>query len=330
MPTFCRHNRFIERCPICSKTLPGNEPAGGSPRRAGTAGAKRAGTSPGRGATGLKVRREGRAAEDGYSNELVPGLRASADAIRLAAEIDFAAMRLAALALDPPGLYGELRGLAATDTEHATWGALISAYLAPTEDPDPFASIRAVLAEVPGPASLDGDIDALLDEADTGPRSSREPGRARGRCWPMRSGSAVPAGEARRWPSRATAPGLRSGVSPGSSNDLHCPASTVRDAMNFSSHWAAWGSTSCRPTRCSSEARARTRRRSAAKRVFGIGDPLLLERRAGALAAAAEVPLEALDLALANWAAPERATAGFPASGGEGAPATEAAGALGV
>ena len=23
MPTFCRHNRFIERCPICSKTLPG-------------------------------------------------------------------------------------------------------------------------------------------------------------------------------------------------------------------------------------------------------------------------------------------------------------------
>ena len=89
-------------------------------------------------------------------------------------------MRLAALALEPPGLYGELRDLAATDTEHATWGALMIAYLAPTEDPDPFASIRAVLAEAPGPASLDGDIDALLDEADTGPRTSREPGRAKG------------------------------------------------------------------------------------------------------------------------------------------------------
>ena len=50
----------------------------------------------------------------------------------------------------------------------------------------------------------------------------------------------------------------------------------------------------------------------AAKRVFGIGDPLLLERRAGALAEAAAVPIEALDLALANWAAPERATLGFP------------------
>ena len=68
----------------------------------------------------------------------------------------------------------------------------------------------------------------------------------------------------------------------------------------------------------------------AAKRVFGIGDPLLLDRRAGALAAAAEVPLEALYLALANWAASERATAGFAGSEGDEAPATEATAALGV
>ena len=33
MPTFCRHNRFIERCPICSKTLPGSS-AGRAPSRA--------------------------------------------------------------------------------------------------------------------------------------------------------------------------------------------------------------------------------------------------------------------------------------------------------
>jgi hypothetical protein len=39
----------------------------------------------------------------------------------------------------------------------------------------------------------------------------------------------------------------------------------------------------------------------AAKRAFGIGDPLLLERRAAQLAQAAEAPLEALDLALYNW-----------------------------
>jgi hypothetical protein len=50
----------------------------------------------------------------------------------------------------------------------------------------------------------------------------------------------------------------------------------------------------------------------AAKRVFGIGDPLLLERRAAALAQAVEIPVEALDLALANWISPQPATLGFP------------------
>ena len=123
MPTFCRHNRFIERCPICSKTLPGNEPAGGAPRRARSTGSPRSASGPRRGATGLRVRHEGRAAEDGYSNELVPGLRASADAARLAEEIDFAAGRLAALALEPPGLYGEARELAGGELERASWAA---------------------------------------------------------------------------------------------------------------------------------------------------------------------------------------------------------------
>jgi hypothetical protein len=48
----------------------------------------------------------------------------------------------------------------------------------------------------------------------------------------------------------------------------------------------------------------------AAKRVFAIGDPLLLERRAQALAEAVSVPIETLDLALANWGSGERATLG--------------------
>jgi hypothetical protein len=47
----------------------------------------------------------------------------------------------------------------------------------------------------------------------------------------------------------------------------------------------------------------------AAKRVFGIGDKMLLERRARELANATELPIEALDLALFNWAAPERGRA---------------------
>ena len=57
----------------------------------------------------------------------------------------------------------------------------------------------------------------------------------------------------------------------------------------------------------------------AAKRVFGIGDPLLLERRAGALAEAASVPVEALDLALSNWAAEVAPRSAFPLSDDEAA-----------
>src|SRR5262249_60367779 len=50
----------------------------------------------------------------------------------------------------------------------------------------------------------------------------------------------------------------------------------------------------------------------AAKRALGIGDPLLLQRRATDLANAVDVPIEALDLALTNWTRPEddRITAG--------------------
>lgn len=59
----------------------------------------------------------------------------------------------------------------------------------------------------------------------------------------------------------------------------------------------------------------------AAKRVFGIGDAILLERRASALAEAASLPAEALDLAFANWIAPQPATLGF-------APETHDAGAF--
>ena len=39
----------------------------------------------------------------------------------------------------------------------------------------------------------------------------------------------------------------------------------------------------------------------AAKRVLGIGDAMLLERRAADLASACELPLEAVDLGFYNW-----------------------------
>jgi hypothetical protein len=48
----------------------------------------------------------------------------------------------------------------------------------------------------------------------------------------------------------------------------------------------------------------------ACKRALGIGDPLLLERRAADLAEAVGVPLAALDLGLHNWESGRRTTAG--------------------
>ncbi|MDQ2898123.1 MAG: hypothetical protein M3Y09_21260, partial [Actinomycetota bacterium] len=69
----------------------------------------------------------------------------------------------------------------------------------------------------------------------------------------------------------------------------------------------------------------------AAKRVLGIGDPILLERRAIDLARACELPLEALDVGLFNWERGARAMLGMPV-GLEGDPgrADAARSALGV
>ena len=61
-----------------------------------------------------------RAADDGYRNALVPGLRATADAERLAAALAAAAARL-----EPPGPYPEVA--AEPDLEEATWLAFLLA-----------------------------------------------------------------------------------------------------------------------------------------------------------------------------------------------------------
>ena len=49
----------------------------------------------------------------------------------------------------------------------------------------------------------------------------------------------------------------------------------------------------------------------AAKRILGIGDPLLLERRAADLAQACGVPLEAIDVGFDNWERGVRASLGM-------------------
>ena len=121
MPLFCRHNRLTANCPICSRELQTELQAmapsrPSSPRRSPSRPTGRAAT---RG--GVVTRKLARAADDGYRNPLVPGLRATADAERLAAALAAAAARL-----EPPGPYAE--AAAEPDLEEATWLAFLRAH----------------------------------------------------------------------------------------------------------------------------------------------------------------------------------------------------------
>ncbi len=317
MPTFCRHNRFIERCPICSKTLAGSataEKAATKPKRAVTKGAPVRPRHPRLRAGGkeVRVKRESRAGDDGYRSGLLPGLRASGDAEALAQEIAFAHGRLLTLETAPADLYGEVRALAEGDIERATWACFLIAYLSPLEGEDPFAGIRIALA-----ATGDGDAYDLgrlgeLDEIPLGPRTSHDPARGAStllayRHWAERAGGQAGAfaGDAGWTPQRRFERGFERLALPGFGRmgryDLLVTLGGLglyelrADSLHLTS---------------ASEAHSGDLATLAAKRVFAIGDPLLLERRARALTEAISVPIETFDLALANWGSGSRATLG--------------------
>jgi hypothetical protein len=252
----------------------------------------------------VRVRRELRAVDDGHRSPLVPGLRASQDAARLAEELAFGVGRLSVLATAPPDLLGEARAQGASgDLEQATWTCFLIAYLCPLEGSDPFAGIRRVLGD--GPGGLEG--------VPLGPLTSHDPARGDAtlrayRQWAEHaggqehafSGDSAWTAERRfeRLFERLALPGLtriaryellvtlgRLGCYELYADSLHLSGATGTAHDDIAA--------------------------VAAKRVFGIGDPLHLERRARALAEAISVPIEALDLALANWGAGERATLGI-------------------
>jgi len=251
------------------------------------------------------VRHELRAQDDGYRSSLAPGLRSTQDARRLADAVAFAAGRLAGLAANPPGLYAQVAAIA--DIEEATWLAVLIAYIGPLESEQPFAAIEAARRPWRQLPALEG--------IQPGPRGSFEPGRGEEtlsayRRFADRAGSQQLAFTAdsswsaeqrfERIYERLALPGLhrrarydllitlgRLGRYP-----LAAPALllTEDDAVTL-----------------------------AAKRVFGIGDRLTLERRARKLAAAAAVPIEALDLALENWTREQPISSGFHRADARGA-----------
>src|SRR5579875_1732896 len=253
----------------------------------------------------LRVRRLARESDDGYRSPLAPGLRASADAERLAVELALSAARLEALRERPPGLYAEVAD-PALDLEERTWLAFLIAYLGPRERPDPFAAIAGARTPWAG-----GRLPDLAGVA-SGPRGAHEPGRgdrtlAAYRSWALRAGSQAEAlrGEPSWSAERRFARAFERLALPGMTRDARFELLLSLGALGLYELRAgmlALGGTDDVTL--------------AAKRILGIGETMLLERRAAALADACEVPLGALDLALYNWSqAPEgRFTGGLGAS----------------
>jgi hypothetical protein len=269
------------------------------------------------------VRKLTRAVEDGYSSRLVPGLKASADAEQLAEELGFAAGRLEELAVAPTGLYAEAGS--APDRDEGLWLVTQVVLLGPAEGTDdPFAALRDVVVPWSG-----GELPAL-DGVAFGPRSpfadaaAAQRGLTSFRAWADRAGSLSDAfvGDEvwtpeRRFERIFERLGTVSGLG--------------RARYDLLLVAGALGLVDVRAT--SLIAGDRDDATAAAKRVFGIGDRLLLDRRADELAQAADVPIGAFDLALANFGRPanrERSLVGATDAAADPAARDRAHAALGL
>jgi hypothetical protein len=274
---FCRHNRPTNKCRICSREQeqrlreqtpvryvtvrkPG---ATSTPRgRGGSSGAAK--SNPNR----LVTRKLARAADDGYRNPLVPGLKATADAERLAGALTMAVHRL-----EPPGPYAYIADI--EDPEQATWLAFLSA-LAPELREQIEATQPAWGEDVELPAAKQRTVEAYKawverqgsqDEAFTG-EPSWTPERRFDRVFER---LALPGFTRAARYELLTGLGA-AGLYPLTASQLHF---IEDDATTL-----------------------------AAKRALVSGDRMLLERRAKDLAEAAELPIAALDRGLAVWGTP--------------------------
>jgi hypothetical protein len=309
VPSFCRHNRLLQNCPICSREqdveprplLSSSAPRVNEPRPRTRANATttRTGASATRARAGVTVRQLRSAVDDGYRTALAPGLRSSEEARRLAEELAFAATRLELLTAEPPGLYAEVS--AAGDLEERTWLAFLIAFLSPLAQADPFASIRTVRT-----SWASGELPALED-AQPGPRTAYDPARgtstlAAYRAWAARAGSQAQAfaGDPGWSPERRFARIFERLALPGMHRAARFELLSALGRLGaYELRAATLGLGGDDPVTI------------AAKRALGIGDAILLERRAAQLAEACAVPLEALDLGLYNWERGERFSDGL-------------------
>jgi hypothetical protein len=329
VPKFCRHNRLLQNCPICTREqaielrpiISSGTPRVSEPReRNRPSSAPRQPSRRAASAPGLRVRRLRNADDDGFRSDLVPGLKSSEEAARLADELAFSATRLRILADDPPGLYAEVAA-STGDLEERTWLAFLIAYLGPLDDADPFSAIAAVRT-----SWASGEAPNLADVA-TGPRGAHDPTRGARtpeayRAWAARSGSQASAfaGDLGWSAERRFERAFERLALPGMHRDARFELLVSLGVLGVYEIQAA-----------GLELGGSDQVTVAAKRALGIGDPLLLERRAAQLAEACQIPLAGLDLGLYNWERGERATGGLDA-GAQADPGIAAAArqALGV
>ena len=277
---FCRHNRPTNKCPICSREqeqrlreqapvryVTVRKPGATSTPRgrgstSGSGGAAKA--NPKR----LVTRKLARAADDGYRNPLVPGLKATADAERLAGALTQAMYRL-----EPPGPYPFLAE--EPDREQATWLAFLIA-LAP--------ELREQI-ETARPA-YDADPELPAAKART---------IAAYKAWVERQGTQEQAftGEPSWTPERRFERVFERLALPGFTRASRYDLLTALGAAGVypltanAVHFIEDDATTL-----------------AAKRALVSGDRMLLERRAKDFAEAAELPIAALDRGLAVWGTP--------------------------
>jgi hypothetical protein len=271
---FCRHNRLTSKCPICSRELDDElrKKAPARPaRQRTTSGSARPTRTTARSSNRVVTRKLARAVDDGYRNPLVPGLRATADAERLAVALSDAAAQL-----EPPGPYPVLAEL--PDLEQATWLAFLLALAGPGAP-----ELQAALIDA-APPWADADVSLLP--------TARARTAAAYRAWVERAGSQTAAftGEQSWTPERRfgrvferlALPGF---VRPARYGLLIALGTAGRYPLEADGlHLVEDDPTTL-----------------AAKRLLVSGDRMLLERRAQDLADACELPIAALDRGLAVW-----------------------------
>jgi hypothetical protein len=282
VPTFCRHNRLEANCPICSREKAAARPA--STRRSGST-ARRAGApapparrhGSGSRAGRVVTRHLARATEDGYEHPLVPGVRATADAERLAA-----ALALAAARLEFPGPHPVVAE--AEDPEQAVWLAFLLALAGPDkpELQEAIAGARPAFDGADGSSGLGAGAERTI---------------AAYRAWVARQGSqrAAVAGDASWTPQRRFARLFDRLALPGFARPARYEFLTTLGAAGVE----ALEGDALHVAVAHDDATT-----LAAKRALNSGDAILLERRAAALAEAAGVPIAALDRGLALWDRP--------------------------